>query len=341
MKTFQPFNHSTIQQIISQPLTRILDIRAELSYKILPSPDGGWLGRGDNFLKHLFTTHYSRLTNTQQMDCRENQRFSRNDDTVQPFNHSTVQRVKVYAFTLAETLIVIGIIGVVAALTLPNLNHATGDKETVTRLMKAYSMLNEANDRAIANYGTLSEWKSNEQCENNFSVCWMKRIGEFLKITKSCNEIDEDDDDNYSSCDSLRGGIDSYYNFMYQLPDGMVITNGSSFPNCDDNDAGLYRTDDFCINTFLIDVNGPNKGKNQVGQDIFAFTLSDSLGVLPQVNCWYEYQVIEDCMSAKDDLCSYWVINYGNMDYLKTDSDGKCNDNPSIVLDGVNNTSCH
>ena len=33
-----------------------------------------------------------------------------------------------FGFTLAEVLIVIGIIGVVAALTLPNLNHATGDK---------------------------------------------------------------------------------------------------------------------------------------------------------------------------------------------------------------------
>ena len=61
--------------------------------------------------------------------------------------------MKMKAFTLAETLIVIGIIGVVAALTLPNLNNATDDKETVTRLMKAYSMLNEANDRAVATYG--------------------------------------------------------------------------------------------------------------------------------------------------------------------------------------------
>ena len=42
------------------------------------------------------------------------------------------------AFTLAEVLIVIGIIGVVAALTLPNLNHATGDKEKVTKVKKIY-----------------------------------------------------------------------------------------------------------------------------------------------------------------------------------------------------------
>ena len=63
-----------------------------------------------------------------------------------------------FGFTLAEVLIVIGIIGVVAALTLPNLNHATGDKETVTRFMKAYSVLSEANDRAVAIYGPVSTW---------------------------------------------------------------------------------------------------------------------------------------------------------------------------------------
>ncbi len=35
---------------------------------------------------------------------------------------------KLLAFTLAETLIGIGIIGVVSALTLPNLNSSTGEK---------------------------------------------------------------------------------------------------------------------------------------------------------------------------------------------------------------------
>ena len=47
-------------------------------------------------------------------------------------------------FTLAEVLIVIGIIGVVAALTLPNLNHATGDKERITKVKKIYSKIGRA-----------------------------------------------------------------------------------------------------------------------------------------------------------------------------------------------------
>lgn len=42
-----------------------------------------------------------------------------------------------FAFTLAETLIVMGIIGVVAALTIPNLNSSTADKEKVAKLKKS------------------------------------------------------------------------------------------------------------------------------------------------------------------------------------------------------------
>ena len=69
-----------------------------------------------------------------------------------------IMKKKNLAFTLAEVLIVIGIIGVVAALTLPNLNHATGDKEKVTKVKKIYSALTEAVDRAQAIYGPFDTW---------------------------------------------------------------------------------------------------------------------------------------------------------------------------------------
>ena len=49
---------------------------------------------------------------------------------------------KAFAFTLAETLIVMGIIGVVAALTIPNLNSSTADKEKIAKVKKIYSNLN-------------------------------------------------------------------------------------------------------------------------------------------------------------------------------------------------------
>ncbi len=62
-----------------------------------------------------------------------------------------------FAFTLAETLIVMGIIGVVAALTIPNLNSSTADKEKVAKLKKVYSNLEDAVGRSEAVYGPMSD----------------------------------------------------------------------------------------------------------------------------------------------------------------------------------------
>lgn len=47
-------------------------------------------------------------------------------------------------FTLAEVLITLGIIGVVAAMTIPNLITAHQKKVTVTKLQRAISILNQA-----------------------------------------------------------------------------------------------------------------------------------------------------------------------------------------------------
>ena len=70
------------------------------------------------------------------------------------------------AFTLAETLIVMGVIGVVAALTLPNLNNSTGDKEKVAKVKKIYAELNDAFGRAEVAYGPINQWFVNDTTES-------------------------------------------------------------------------------------------------------------------------------------------------------------------------------
>ena len=52
--------------------------------------------------------------------------------------------LKKSAFTLAETLIVIGIIGVIASLTIPSLSNETNSKEAVTKLKKTQAILEDA-----------------------------------------------------------------------------------------------------------------------------------------------------------------------------------------------------
>lgn len=86
---------------------------------------------------------------------------------------------KILAFTLAETLIVMGVIGVVAALTLPNLNQSTNNKEKIAKVKKIYSNLNDAVGRATAVYGPINEWSGLNKTK------FFDRTTEFMKLSKT------------------------------------------------------------------------------------------------------------------------------------------------------------
>ena len=62
------------------------------------------------------------------------------------------------AFTLAEVLVTLGIIGVVAAMTLPTLIESHNRQVVETRLEKFYSTINQAIVRAEVDFGDRSDW---------------------------------------------------------------------------------------------------------------------------------------------------------------------------------------
>jgi len=251
-------------------------------------------------------------------------------------------QMKNKAFTLAETLIVIGIIGVVAALTLPNLNHATGDKEKVTKVKKIYSALNEAFDRAQAIYGDYDTW-----CNDcNFSTkteLTAKRITEFMKISKDCGLTTNAGCFSQSTANKLNGdqasNLDSAFGYSSAY---RVITSD----NMSILFAGCYNgIDNFATFDVLVDIDGPNKGKNTYGHDLFQFRSNDKTNMIEPygkkpstpvpaviINDTFKYGV----------YAAYWIIEADNADYLKADSTGKCNGS-DIVLDVIDwsNISCH
>ena len=65
---------------------------------------------------------------------------------------------KTKAFTLAEVLITLGIIGVVAALTMPSLVTNYQKKATVTQLKKAYSEIAQAIKLSQIQNGEINNW---------------------------------------------------------------------------------------------------------------------------------------------------------------------------------------
>ncbi len=246
--------------------------------------------------------------------------FARNDVTIQPFNYSTLQRVKAKAFTLAETLIVIGIIGVVAALTLPNLNHATGDKETITRVKKIYSSLMDAYGRAEAIYGPIGDWCKSGIYESDECVeIFMNRFIEFMKVSKVEGDFAND---GYAV---LSDGTTLRYGTWWYGEDSAYVQNGK-----------LY----YMIG---VDIDGQNKGKNNNGQDLFYFDIT-SQGVVPDGVVRLDYdddlnleRLQNFCFNMK--YGTQWILQNDNMDYLKVDSEGNCPDGKTQLSLDV--TSCN
>ena len=60
-------------------------------------------------------------------------------------------------FTLAEVLITLGIIGIVAAMTLPTLVQNYKKKELVTKLQKVYTVMNQAINLAEVENGNFEK----------------------------------------------------------------------------------------------------------------------------------------------------------------------------------------
>ena len=95
------------------------------------------------------------------------------------------------AFTLAEVLITLGIIGVVAALTLPTLMAKYRKHVVVTKLQKIYSVMNQAINMSNAEYGDVSGWVKDcgisitPTCTLQEAKDWFNMyIGKHLEIVK-------------------------------------------------------------------------------------------------------------------------------------------------------------
>ena len=226
-----------------------------------------------------------------------------------------LSQLKKRAFTLAETLIVMGIIGVVAALTLPNLNSSTGEKEKVAKLQKIYSNLQDAFGRAEAVYGPYDEWcsgLSDNDCKKRF----FERVSEFMKYSKVCTVSD--------ACTLFNKG--SSYSDGVRTPYAVVLQDGSVVGFATSGNMGYV----------LVDIDGMEKGPNQASKDYFQFTINpeEKLHINRQ-----EDNVSSSYFAINANPASAWVIKNNNMDYLKTDSSGMCPDGKT-VLNWTTNTTC-
>ena len=160
------------------------------------------------------------------------------------------------AFTLAEVLITLGIIGVVAALTLPTLIQNHQKQVYVTQLKKAYSTLTNAYNELAAE-DEVADW-------NQISCSDWYCLSDFLKHVKTIKSFEGCEED---WCNTYNSGI-AGPTMVWGTSSGFITADGALFVFT----CGSYLDSDY---TWIVDVNGYNKGPNKPGRDIFQFALEN------------------------------------------------------------------
>ena len=236
---------------------------------------------------------------------------------------------KLLAFTLAETLIVMGIIGVVAALTIPNLNSSTADKEKVAKLKKVYSNLQDAFGRAEAVYGPYDEWFQADTTNATKSSRFSERMLEFMKTSKNCGHAVN------SAC--MKTGNYTTALGATTAATSAIVSADSVSAILADGTSIVFSTTSGNMSAIYVDIDGPNKGLFRHGVDIFRFYVSPNT---PDRGIYYSNStyLCSSSIPGYDDGCENWVLSNGNLDYLKADSSGKCPNGK--VLNYTTNTSC-
>lgn len=124
-------------------------------------------------------------------------------------------------FTLAEVLITLGIIGVVATMTLPTVINKYRRNVVATRLAKFYSIMNQALARAKAEKGELI-FEQTDLTDSKYLESWYR--DNVTKYIKTIYEEGSDKNNTYYKAIFLDGsGFNSY--FAGTKPDGTPSLN--------------------------------------------------------------------------------------------------------------------
>ena len=222
-----------------------------------------------------------------------------------------------HAFTLGETLFVIGIISIVAAFTTPSLVSSYKDKVIASKVKKTYSILTQAYTSSKNSKGTPIRWHLVDEDDTGATGYkhWFKiQFQNNVKVLKNCGITDASCFN--SNVKTLKGDATfselsgTTYDFITQ--DGVAYALRSISHNCTSN-KGTGALKNTC-GLIFIDIDGPNKGHSIAGKDVFVFYLTKT-GVLSyNAGSQSKDGVSYDCYTTGNS-CASWILRYGNAKY--------------------------
>lgn len=181
------------------------------------------------------------------------------------------------AFTLAETLITLGIIGVIAAITLPILTNNINSIIYKNQLKSAYRIIQDGFERMSEEQGEKITPRLYGR-QNDFYPVYKKY---FHKIV-DCGYGNPNQNLCMSRADAHGREEGGHNDLVYKSFNGNIIDTD----NFDDGqfilpNGMLVMIQSFGTVFISVDINGKKKGPNRLGQDVFTFQVTDSGKLVP------------------------------------------------------------
>lgn len=177
-----------------------------------------------------------------------------------------IAQCKRQAFTLAEVLITLGIIGIVAAVTMPTVITNYKKKQVVTQLKKSYSLISQAVKLSETQNGETKFWNLNAPSEEFMNTY----ITPYLKNNEKLSTVVLNSKIQYKtlSGETIKTGTGTIQGYTIKLADGSFLIVDEWYP-----ENNSFRT-------IYVDINGYKK-PNTLGKDLFGFFITNESRVNP------------------------------------------------------------
>lgn len=234
-----------------------------------------------------------------------------------------VKKNKKIAFTLAEILIVLGVIGVIAAYTIPTLVRQYQDQATLSAIRKEFSLIQQTIKLIEVNgEGRICDWYSGT--DPSAALATINTVlSKYLKVAKNCGTDPGClPSENYKWLSNTVVGTpinfsDPSYSKMI-LADGTILMIYTSI--VDKNGGSI---------SFYVDVNGL-KGPNRWGYDLFIlvtssypenYSTNQVLTAVGNKDSTNESPLVPGCSSLSSGAagrgrgCARWAVYKNTLDY--------------------------
>ncbi len=229
--------------------------------------------------------------------------------------------MKKFGFTLAETLITLGIIGVVAAITIPILSNHLRGKKLQSQFMKTYSELNQAARNFYAQTDMpFRDYQDSISGNSPSSTIWdsTQSLKLFMSYFKGVSKNSGYGARAYDEKNNIKNlNLNNKYINSYPCDRSVVFTDMVGRDYVMDDVATYYNVDygpKICV-----DINGKNK-PNKWGVDRFVFVFTEDNAVIPYTgkdahnlskNLTSDTEIAKYCSSTATTIahtCAYFAL---------------------------------